>query len=194
MNKVFESNSLGTIPPYPSSPSIGYPTKGNVGTSTPATNPGEWWYYMMTQEILNVVVAGGVTPDGTLVNQLLAALNALYAPLSVVAAQPIKAWLNFDGSAGSPTPRASLNIASITKNGTGDYTIAFTTPMADTKYSVAGSVCASPSTLLVLQVHATGGVGVSGPATTKSTTAVRIILVGSGSNLDSTEVSMTITR
>jgi hypothetical protein len=34
--------------------------------------------------------------------------------------------------------RSSYNVSSITKNGTGDYTVNFETPMADTNYSVAG--------------------------------------------------------
>jgi hypothetical protein len=48
-----------------------------------------------------------------------------------------RAWVNFDGTASSPTPRASGNISSITKNGTGDYTINFATAMPDTNYTVA---------------------------------------------------------
>lgn len=38
--------------------------------------------------------------------------------------QAAKAWVNFDGTlTGTITPRANLNIASVTKNGTGDYTL-----------------------------------------------------------------------
>ena len=36
--------------------------------------------------------------------------------------------------------RSQLNVSSITKNGTGDYTVNFTTPMADANYSILGSV------------------------------------------------------
>jgi hypothetical protein len=42
--------------------------------------------------------------------------------------------ITFQGS----TIRSSYNVSSITKNGTGDYTVNFATPMADTNYSVAG--------------------------------------------------------
>ena len=35
--------------------------------------------------------------------------------------------------------RSSYNVSSITKNGTGDYTINFATPMADANYNIAGS-------------------------------------------------------
>lgn len=47
-----------------------------------------------------------------------------------------KAWISFDGSVTSPTPSGSGNISSITKNGTGDYTISFSTPMSNANYSI----------------------------------------------------------
>lgn len=49
-----------------------------------------------------------------------------------------KAWVNFDGT-GTVSIRASGNVSSITDNGTGDYTVNFTTAMADTNYSVVTS-------------------------------------------------------
>jgi hypothetical protein len=45
-----------------------------------------------------------------------------------------KAWVNFDGT-GTVAIRASFNVSSITDNGTGDYTINFTTAMPDANYS-----------------------------------------------------------
>lgn len=50
--------------------------------------------------------------------------------------QIAKAWVNFDGTTSPGTIRSSYNVSSITKNGTGDYTVNFTTPMADGNYSV----------------------------------------------------------
>jgi hypothetical protein len=49
-----------------------------------------------------------------------------------------KAWVNFNGT-GTVAIRASGNVSSITDNGTGDYTVNFTTAMPDTNYSMAGS-------------------------------------------------------
>jgi hypothetical protein len=55
--------------------------------------------------------------------------------------QICKAWVNFDGTLSTPiTPRASYNVSSVTKNGTGDYTVNFATPMADANYSISSSV------------------------------------------------------
>lgn len=47
-----------------------------------------------------------------------------------------RAWVNFDGTTASPsTRRGSGNVSSVTKNGTGDYTVNFTTAMPDANYS-----------------------------------------------------------
>jgi hypothetical protein len=49
-----------------------------------------------------------------------------------------RAWVHFDGT-GTPAIRASGNVTSITDNGTGDYTVNFTTAMPDADYSVVGT-------------------------------------------------------
>jgi hypothetical protein len=50
-----------------------------------------------------------------------------------------RAWVCFTGT-GTVTIRASGNVSSITDNGTGDYTVNFTTATEDDDYSVGGSV------------------------------------------------------
>jgi hypothetical protein len=58
---------------------------------------------------------------------------------SVATAYGCRAWVNFDGTTASPsTIRASGNVTSITKNGTGDYTVNFTNAMPDANFAVAG--------------------------------------------------------
>jgi len=47
-----------------------------------------------------------------------------------------KAWVNFNGT-GTVAIRAQFNVSSITDNGTGDYTVNFTTAMPDANYAVA---------------------------------------------------------
>ena len=49
-----------------------------------------------------------------------------------------KAWVNFNGT-GTVAIRASGNVSSITDNGTGDYTVNFTTAFANTDYSLVGT-------------------------------------------------------
>jgi hypothetical protein len=63
---------------------------------------------------------------------------------SVATAYGCRAWVNFNGT-GTPAIRASGNVSSITDNGTGDYTLNFTTAMPDANYSIDGS-CRSPGT------------------------------------------------
>ena len=54
---------------------------------------------------------------------------------STNASQLAKAWVNFNSSSGSSCViRASYNVSSVTYNGTGDYTVNFTTAMADANY------------------------------------------------------------
>lgn len=52
--------------------------------------------------------------------------------------QAVKAWVNFNGT-GTVAIRASYNVTSITDNGTGAYTVNFTTAMPDLNYSTVGS-------------------------------------------------------
>jgi len=47
-----------------------------------------------------------------------------------------RAWVNFNGQ-GTVAIRASGNVSSITDNGTGDYTVNFTTAMPDINYSTS---------------------------------------------------------
>jgi hypothetical protein len=50
-----------------------------------------------------------------------------------------RAWVNFDGTTSPGTIRASGNVSSVTRNGTGDYTVNFTTAMPDANYAGIGT-------------------------------------------------------
>lgn len=64
--------------------------------------------------------------------------NRLYADLMP------KAWCRFDGTAAGPiSPTADVNVTDITDNGTGDYTINFTTALANANYAVLGTSAGS---------------------------------------------------
>ncbi|NDB82714.1 MAG: hypothetical protein EB127_08240 [Alphaproteobacteria bacterium] len=105
-----------------------------------------------------------------------------------------RAWVNFDGtrnaSGGSDTAntnrfiRSSGNVTSVLRNGTGDYTVNFTTPMADANYSVSGSVNGTFTGGLAFNVNA---------ATVPTTNAVRVMTDQySAGALDRTYVSVAI--
>jgi hypothetical protein len=56
-----------------------------------------------------------------------------------VASRTAKAWVNFNGTTnvgGNCTIRADFNVSTVADNGTGTYTVNFTTAMADADYTV----------------------------------------------------------
>jgi hypothetical protein len=88
-----------------------------------------------------------------------------------------RAWVNFNGTS-TPAIRASGNVSSITDNGTGDYTVNFTTAMSDANYVVlalSSSVTSGGTNRLVSEqpdgltprstTQIRVGVGVGGTAT-----------------------------
>jgi hypothetical protein len=83
-----------------------------------------------------------------------------------------RAWVNFNGT-GTVAIRASGNVSSITDNGTGDYTVNFSTAMADANYSASLSGVqrqTASGTNQSVGYYSTDDVN----ATTYSTTAIRI--------------------
>jgi hypothetical protein len=55
-----------------------------------------------------------------------------------------RAWVNFNGT-GTVAIRASFNVSSITDNGTGDYTINFTTALPDANYNAVFGARGNPT-------------------------------------------------
>jgi hypothetical protein len=98
-----------------------------------------------------------------------------------------RAWVNFNGTS-TVAIRASYNVSSITDNGTGDYTVNFTTALVDANYSANAT----------LGTTAGGGavnpaVSIRGQAVTSST--YRFIAQGStGGNYDLDTLSVAIFR
>ncbi len=98
----------------------------------------------------------------------------------------VKAWVNFNGT-GTVAIRASYNVSSITDNGTGDYTVNFTTAMPDSNYAMAGNQLGGAST-------SGSGARALCPLTF-NTTSLRVIdTAGTGSAEDSTYVTVAIFR
>ena len=89
---------------------------------------------------------------------------------SVATAYGCRAWVNFNGT-GTVAIRASGNVSSITDNGTGDYTVNFTTAMPDANFTTI--VTASLSTLAAGATTMTGGLS-GASLTSKSTTFTRV--------------------
>jgi len=110
---------------------------------------------------------------------------------SVAAAYGCRAWVNFNGT-GTPAIRESGNVSSITDNGTGDYTVNFTTAMPDVNYSFVGggqidTSAADGNRLTVSARRASGNIAVG---------SLRVVTGGASvsTTLDPTVVTVAIFR
>ena len=101
-----------------------------------------------------------------------------------------RAWVNFNGT-GTVAIRASGNVSSITDNGTGNYTINFTTALVDANYSSYGScrptAGGSPHYLFYVENR---------DSITRTTSALQIYLLNPTNQLsaDAEVVSVSIIR
>jgi hypothetical protein len=91
----------------------------------------------------NGTITGAATLATTVANPTFTTPNINSAQFATVSGTapiyPCRAWVNFDGT-GTVAIRASGNVTSITDNGTGDYTVNFTTAMPDVNYSTVTGV------------------------------------------------------
>jgi len=148
------------------------------------------------------ISAGGL-PDASIVADDLASnavTTAKVADANITAAKldgaqsgsaPIygaRAWVNFNGT-GVVAIRASGNVSSITDNGTGDYTVNFTTAMVDANYCFIGT-SSDPND------DSIGPVAVGARASTyvPTTSGRRFEIAFNGTNYDATWVSIAIFR
>lgn len=98
-----------------------------------------------------------------------------------------KAWVNFNGVTGAI--RASENVSSITKNGTGDYTINFTSAFADTSYAYTFGGGAGNARWLSL--YNGSSVNTTDSRAGKTTTSIRVCFTAyNGSFADDTDLSV----
>lgn len=77
MKQTYYSDVSQTPPTLPGTAVDGYPQDGTVSGNAQATVPGAYWFYMISQELENVITSGGLTPDATDVTQLQQVINNL---------------------------------------------------------------------------------------------------------------------
>jgi hypothetical protein len=77
-----------------------------------------------------------------------------------------RAWVNFNGT-GTVAIRAAGNVSSITDNGTGDYTVNFTTAMPDVNYTAVCSTSGNGGNNSVVVLPFTSGTSQITPTTTQ---------------------------
>lgn len=103
MDRNWQANAVETTPDLNTLTSQGYPTGGNPQLGIPATKPGAAWYYMITEELRNLIVNAGLTPDHTDLTQLVQAFQTWQnfptgTVLPWVSKTPIPDhWLIFNG-------------------------------------------------------------------------------------------------
>jgi len=103
-----------------------------------------------------------------------------------------RAWVNFNGT-GTVAIRASGNVSSITDNGTGDYTVNFTTAMPDANFVITTSASELGSTGIA-DWYVTAG-RATNYSDLYSTTLCKVEAVsGGGSNVDPGVVNVAIFR
>ena len=112
---------------------IGAGTSSTTGTVTSVSGTGT---------VSGLTLTGTVTTSGSLTLGGTLSVAALSTASGSAPSYSARAWVNFNGT-GTVAIRASGNVSSITDNGTGDYTVNFTTAMADVDYAVVAT--AAPS-------------------------------------------------
>lgn len=73
----YKSGAVETPPEPLESPSAGYPSPGNPASGIPATVPGTYWHYMISEEMRNVIVQAGLTPNYEDLTQFSQAIQSL---------------------------------------------------------------------------------------------------------------------
>jgi hypothetical protein len=112
---------------------------------------------------------------------------------SVATAYGCRAWVNFNGT-GTVAIRASGNVTSITDNGTGLYTVNFTTAMPDVNYSVSLSACPYTNTDRSINLYIAGSVASGAEVKTTSALKLNSGNVGSATYYDNAEINVAIFR
>ena len=131
---------------------------GNITLTLP-TGTGSANQFLKNGATAGALAFGTTTEDAS--GNL--AFNSGYGSAAV--AYGCRAWVNFNGT-GTVAIRASGNVSSITDNGTGDYTVNFTTAMVDANYAAIGTAgSGSSASKATIEV----------PTATPTTSAVRLV-------------------
>jgi|TARA_R100001460_G_scaffold96832_1_gene139255 hypothetical protein len=125
-----------------------------------------------TNAITDATIATGDIANGAVT---LGKVDATSTEANNLKQRVCKAWVDLDGG-GSAHIDDDFNVASITDNGTGDYTITYSAAMGSADYAVAGSVVGSNSDSYYSFVTSDGSV--------KSTASCRIGIIHHGGSLN----------
>jgi len=155
---------------------------GNAATATDATNATNATNAVNATNATGTGTAVNTTATQTLTNKTLTS-PVLTTPNidsaqvdTVLGTAPLylcRAWVNFNGTTSPGTIRASGNVSSVARNGTGDYTVNFSTAMPNANYAVIGTTNSFGSNETA-QSMAVKTSSLTASATLQSTTQVRL--------------------
>lgn len=156
MERVYGANTVANEPTFANDAPTGFPTDGSSTGGVSATVPKAAWYNAVTEEIVNAIKGGGVTPKRNVNNQLNTSIDARLDPIKALIAAakaelnaridaleltppgligyfasetpPNKYWLICDGRAVSRTAYANLFAKIGTKYGVGNSSTTFNLP------------------------------------------------------------------
>jgi hypothetical protein len=132
--------------------------------------------------------SGLVTPGMTLGS------SVVTVPSGSAPSYTCRAWVNFNGT-GTVAIRASGNVSSITDNGTGLYTVNFTTAMPDANYAVVGLGMWGGQQGYYSSGWMCAENGSSSTVSNRTTSSVRVVYIDSGpAQNDTAFASVTIFR
>ena len=111
--------------------------------------------------------------------------NTATAP--VYSSTTAKAWVNFNGTTATPsTIRASFNVTSVTKTGTGAYVVNFTNALVDANYVVNITTSSDSASIVTC--------GINGTNASMTTTACPIVTWSTTTQRDNTYVGVAVFR
>jgi hypothetical protein len=139
-----------------------------------------------TAELINANVTTAKLADANVTATKLDGAQSGTAPI-----YGARAWVNFNGTGTigtNQTIRSSGNVASVYKNGTGDYTITFTTALPNANYAVAGASQTVTGNVAVM----TGAINQTDFAKTTSSFRIGVFNSASGNAIDVNSTNVVI--
>jgi hypothetical protein len=168
-------------------------TGGVTGTGTvillaPNTNTNKTLTLPDVTDTVAGIAATQTLTNKTLTSPTLTTPNIDSAQFATVSGTapiyPCRAWVNFNGT-GTVAIRASGNVTSITDNGTGNYTVNFTTAMPDADFA---AVCIAGTGASANQVNIVSDIG-------RSTTTFALLNASTtGAGVDRAYINVVIFR
>jgi len=190
-------------PTFTGSPSLPTGTIGITQTALDSTTALATTAFVTTADNLKAALASPTftgtptLPTGTIATTQSPGNNttALATTAFVRADNNVKAWVNFNGT-GTVAIRASYNVTSITDNGTSDYTVNFTTALADANYVVnaASSPTTSSGQWRLAIAHGRGTSPFYQAPTTSACRVVWVQNVGTAPDIDNFQCMVSIIR